>query len=332
MSYWQGKIQIRNRLYSRFIGGPLDGITDSPFRQIVRQFSPDNLQYTEMRHVASVAHPKGGQKALVFEQMERPVNYQVAANELTYIAPACEKILAAGVDAVDLNVGCPAKNVVRSGGGSSLMANPGKLKEILLELRRCLPDVAFTVKIRAGYKECNAVEIAQLAQDCGVDALAIHPRLQTEMFLGQPNYNLAAQVKAAVQIPVIFSGNVVNWKMAKMTYERTGVDGFLIGRGIWGRPWKLQELDRQSVGESFVEPDQLQIMQIALQHFELMLQHYGPAGVCNFRKHLPFYLRGFTDALALRKQLMTTPEAEKVRAGLQVVLEQFKGNSHVEQV
>ena len=329
MSYWQGKIQIRGHQYSRFIGGPLDGITDSPFRQIVRKFSPENLQYTEMRHVASVAHPKGGQKALLFDQFERPISYQVAANELTYIASACEKILAAGVDAIDLNVGCPAKNVVRSGGGSSLMADPEKLKEILLEFRRCLPEVTFTVKIRAGYKERNAIEIAKLIQDCGVDALAIHPRLQTEMFLGQPDYNLASQVKAAVQIPVIFSGNVVNWKMAKMTYERTGVDGFLIGRGIWGRPWKLLELDQQSCGVDFVEPDQLQILQIALQHFELMLQHYGPAGVCNFRKHLPFYLRGFADALVLRKQLMVAPAADQVRDGLQLAVRQFKDCEYV---
>ena len=112
--------------------------------------------------------------------------------------------------------------------------------------------------------------------------------------------------------------------MAKMTYERTGVDGFLIGRGIWGRPWKLLELDRQSCNLDFTEPDQLQILQIALHHFELMLQHYGPAGVCNFRKHLPFYLRGFVDALALRKQLMVTPSADQVRDGLQTAVRQIK--------
>jgi len=106
MTYWQTKFKIGNVSYPRFIGGPLDGITDSPFRKLVREFSKDNLQYSEMRHVACVAHDKGGTKALVFDQIERPLNYQVAANDITYIARACEKILAAGVDAVDLNVGC----------------------------------------------------------------------------------------------------------------------------------------------------------------------------------------------------------------------------------
>ncbi len=323
MSYWQSKFKIGNNSYSRFIGGPLDGITDSPFRKLVREFSPENLQYSEMRHVACVAHDKGGTKALVFDQMERPLNYQVAANDITYIAKACEKILAVGVDAVDLNVGCPAKNVVRSGGGSSLMADPARLKLILLELRRCLPNVAFTVKIRAGYKEKNAIDIAKLIQDCGADALAIHPRLQTEHFAGRPDYTIAAQVKQALSIPVIFSGDVVNFKMAKMTYEATGVDAFLIGRGIWGKPWKLLELEKHANGEPF-SVDLQTMMHFAIRHLDLMVDYYGEAGVYNFRKHLPFYLKGFEDALNLRKKLVVEKSAETVKNNLVMILEQSR--------
>lgn len=324
MSYWQEKLKIGNYAYPRFIAGPLDGITDSPFRQLVRQFSKENLQYTEMRHVACVAHDQGGKKALVFEQSERPLNYQVAANDVTYVAKACERILATGVDAVDLNVGCPAKNVVRSGGGSSLMADPQRLKVIVSELRRCLPNTTFTVKIRAGYKDKNGVEIAKLLQDCGIDALAIHPRLQTEHFAGRPDYNLAAQIKQAVSIPVIFSGDVVNWKMAKMTYEATGVDGFLIGRGIWGRPWKLLELERHAAGEPFAVSTKT-IIHFAIQHLDLMMAHYGAQGLYNFRKHLPFYLKGFSEALNLRKKLLVESSAEIVKNSLQIVLEQSEG-------
>ena len=328
MSYWKEKIKIGNQYYSRFIGGPLDGITDSPFRKLVREFSKENLQYTEMRHVACIAHDKGGKKALMFDQAERPLNYQVAANDIKYIPLACEKIIAAGVDMVDLNIGCPAKNVVRSGGGSSLMANPEKLKLILDELRRCLPGTTFTVKIRAGYKEKNAVDIAKLIEDCGVDALAIHPRLQTERFMGRPDYQIAAQVKQAVSMPVIFSGNVVNWKMAKMTYEATGVDGFLIGRGIWGRPWKLLELERHSAGEDF-EISLESIMHFAIRHLDLMMEYYGDRGLYNFRKHLPFYLKGFSEALNLRKKLVIESSADIVKDSLQSVLEQAKDLSSV---
>jgi len=323
MSYWQEKFKIGKQEYSRFIGGPLDGITDSPFRKLVREFSPNNLQYTEMRHVACVAHDKGGTKALVFDQIERPLNYQVAANDVTYIAKACEKILACGVDAVDLNVGCPAKNVIRSGGGSSLMAEPARLKLILLELRRCLPNVAFTVKIRAGFKDKNAVEIAKLIQDCGADALAIHPRLQTEHFMGRPDYQIAAQVKQALTIPVIFSGDVVNFKMAKMTYEATGVDAFLIGRGIWGKPWKLLELEKHANGQEFTVSLET-VMHFAIRHLDLMLDYYGDAGLYNFRKHLPFYLKGFEQALNLRKKLVVENSANAVKNNLVMILEQAR--------
>lgn len=324
MSYWQTKLQIGNLEVPRFIAGPLDGITDSPFRQLVRQFSPTNLQYTEMRHVACVAHDQGGKRALIFNQNERPLNYQVAANDLTYIESACNRILATGVDAIDLNVGCPAKNVVRSGGGSSLMADPAKLKLIVKELRRCLPKTPLTVKIRAGYKIKNAIEVAQLLQDCGIDALAIHPRLQSEHFSGRPDYALAAQVKQAVQVPVIFSGDVVNWKMAKMTYEATGVDAFLIGRGIWGRPWKLLELEQHAAGLEFSVSTK-SVLKIALQHLNLMLEYYGKQGLYNFRKHLPFYLKGFTEAMQLRKKLMIENSAEVVKDNLQMVWERAEG-------
>lgn len=321
MTYWQTKFKIGNRAYPRFIAGPLDGITDSPFRKLVREFSKENLQYSEMRHVACVAHDKGGTKALVFDQIERPLNYQVAANDVTYIAKACEKILAIGVDAVDLNVGCPAKNVVRSGGGSSLMADTPRLKLILTELRRCLPNVAFTVKIRAGYKEKNAIEVAKIVQDCGADALAIHPRLQTEHFTGRPDYQIAAQVKKAVDIPVIFSGDVVNFKMAKLTYEATGVDAFLIGRGIWGRPWKLLELEQHALGLPFNVSLQT-MMFFAIKHLDLMVDYYGQAGLYNFRKHLPFYLKGFEDALNLRKKLVVEKSIDVVKESLKSILEQ----------
>lgn len=331
MSYWQSKFRIGKQDYPRFIAGPLDGITDSPFRKLVREFSCDNLQYTEMRHVACVAHDKGGAKALVFDQIERPLNYQVAANDVIYIAKACEKILAAGVDAVDLNVGCPAKNVVRSGGGSSLMADPAKLKLILLELRRCLPNINFTVKIRAGYKEKNALDIAKLIQDCGADAIAIHPRLQTQLFAGRPDYAIAAQVKQSLSIPVIFSGDVVNFKMAKMTYEATGVDAFLIGRGIWGKPWKLLELEKHAQGEQF-DVDLELIMRYAIKHLDLMLDYYGEAGLYNFRKHLPFYLKGFSEALNLRRKLVVENSANAVKNNLKIILEQSRELSNARQI
>ena len=315
MSFWNETFCIGNLQVPRFIGGPLDGITDSPFRSLMRDFSQNELLYTEMRHVACITNDKGSLNTLKFNQFERPLNYQVAANSVLYIKPACEKILAAGVDAVDLNIGCPARNVVNSGGGSSLMADIPRLTEILKEFRRCLP-IPFTVKIRAGFKTCNALEIAQLAQDCGADALAIHPRLQTQYFEGQPDYKLAAEVKKALSIPVIISGGVVNFKTAKMVHDITGVDGFLIGRGLWARPWKLKELHEHANGNQFTV-DTKTVIWYALKHLDAMMDYYGPRGLYAFRKHVPFYIRGLPEASQLRKKLVTSQSLEDVKQTLQ---------------
>ena len=314
MSFWQEDIKIGNLYVPRFIGGPLDGITDAPFRQIVRQFSKRELLYTEMRHVRSVLSPNGGHLALKFEQMERPLSFQVSASSDDCIEAACEKIVAAGVDVIDLNVGCPARNVISSCCGSALMAHPDQLEKILKKFRSSL-DIPFTVKIRAGFKEKNALDIAKLIQDCGADAIAIHPRLQTQKFTGQPDYELAAQVKKALQIPVIFSGNVVNFKTAQLTYDRTGVDGFLIGRGMWAKPWKLHEMAENAAGREFHVTSAM-LLQVAVEHLQLMIDHYGIKGLYCFRKHLPFYIKGHPAASAMRSKLVVSTSQQEIVDGL----------------
>lgn len=316
MDYFKNNVQIKHLSFPRFISGPLDGITDSPFRQLVRDFSTEELLYTEMRHVRSIVTPKGGALALDFKQFERPLNFQVSANSPEFVAPACERIIQAGVDMIDLNAGCPARNVISSRCGSALMADPERLEKILKEFRRVIPDhIPFTIKIRAGFKDVNAVDIAKLAQDCGVDALAIHPRLQTQKFLGRPDYSIAADVKQALQIPVLLSGNVVNFKTAKMTYEQTGVDGFLIGRGMWAKPWKLEEMKQHALGNEF-KVDSNMILQVALKHVSLMVEQFGMHGLLRFRKHLPFYIKGHPAASAIRSRLVRSHSEDEIKEGL----------------
>lgn len=316
MSYWQEPIKIGNLLFPRFIGGPLDGITDSPFRQLVREFSKDELLYTEMRHVACVAHDKGGARTVKFEQFERPLNYQVAANSTEFIELACERILAAGVDIIDLNIGCPARNVIGSGSGSALMADLPRLEAILKTFRKRLP-IPFTVKMRAGFKQKNALDVARLIQDCGADAIALHPRLQSQQFNGQPDYALAAEVKKNISIPLIISGGVVNFKTAQMVYNQTGVDGYLIGRGIWSRPWKLHELKEHAAGRPYLV-DTKTVLHYAAKHLDSMLAYYGPKGLFAFRKHLPFYLRGLPQAAQLRERLVRATQVEEIKQGLSI--------------
>lgn len=325
MSFWQEPLKIGSLTVPRFIAGPLDGITDSPFRRLVRDFSPEELQYTEMRHVGCVANDKSGRRALRFDVNERPLNYQIAANSIDFIDAALDKILEKGVDALDLNVGCPAKNVIHTGSGSALMGDLPRLKAIVTKLRQKTPCIPLTIKIRSGFKCVNAVEVAQMLQDCGVDAIALHPRLQKQKFEGQPDYSLAAEVKKVLSIPLIISGGVVNWKTAKMVHEQTGVDGFLIGRGIWGKPWKLKELKEHAAGNPYLVDNKMMI-DCALKHFDYMLEYYGPHGLYAFRKHLPFYVRGVPEAAALRSRLVLEESADAIREGLLYIAEYNTGD------
>ena len=267
-----------------------------------------------MRHVGCVANDKSGDRALKFEQLERPLNYQISAGDTQFLGKALDRILEKKVDCIDLNVGCPAKNVVKSRAGSAMMADPVRLKEVVTFIRKHL-SIPFTVKIRAGFKERNAIEIAQMLQDCGIDALAIHPRLQTQRFEGQPDYGLVSQVKKVLSIPLIVSGGVVNFKIAKMVHEQTGADGFLIGRGIWARPWKLYEMQQHSIGNPYAVQKKEMLM-YALKHLDYLIDYYGIHGLYIFRKHLPFYIRGLSDASCMRKELIVSESVEQVREGL----------------
>lgn len=307
MSYWQEPIIIANKAFPRFIGGPLDGITDSPFRQLVRQFSTKELLYTEMRHVASL---KRAPHALKFESFERPLNFQVAATTDEDIETACRLVEERQVDMVDLNIGCPAPIMVKSGGGSALMADLPRLEKLLKLFKKSL-SIPFTVKIRAGFKCTNALEVAQLVQDCGADAIALHPRLQTQKFEGKLDYELTAKVKKAVTIPVIFSGGVVNFQTAKMVYELTGVDGFLISRGIWARPWKLFELEQHSLGNPW-KVDRKIVNQVAIAHLRKLFELYGQRGMFMFRKNISLYLKGMGCSPEFRQQLVAINSAEEI--------------------
>jgi len=320
MNFWEESLKIGNVYVPRFIGGPMDGFTDSPFRVMVRQFSPHELLYTEITHATNVVYAADKTNVLRFRQAERPLNFQLTANSLEHIDLACAYILLAGVDMVDFNIGCPARNVVGSGSGSALMANIPCLRAILKRLRTVL-SIPLTVKMRAGFKEKNALEVALLAQDEGADALVIHPRLQTHQFKGQPDYSLVAQVKKLVSIPVIISGGVTGASSAKEIHEQTGVDGFMVARALRGAPWKLRELLEKIQGREY-HVTRAMMCDVALAHLDAMLDHYGSTGLYMFRKHLAFYVKYDPDACEFRRQLMVEKSVEVIKEGLKAFFQE----------
>lgn len=287
MNYWKNQLQIGSRSVGRFIGSPLDGVTNVPFRQAARLFSPQALMYTEICHCDTIVNtepPKWG-----LDVGEAQINFQMCASDKTFIERACERVLAQGVTMVDINIGCPAKTVVNTGAGSALMADVPKLKSIIKLFRTCLP-ITLTVKMRAGFKEPNALAVAQMLQDLGVDALCVHPRLQSQGFSGEPDYALVGQIKQAVSIPVLVSGGISSWPIAKAVYESTGVDGFLIGRALTGHPWLLDKLTKESHGQEYTL-SQEEMYEAMMRHLDFAVAWMGPSrGLAYFKKHLKVYL------------------------------------------
>jgi nifR3 family TIM-barrel protein len=319
MSFWNTKLTIKNLKVPRFMGGPLDGYTDSPYRQMIRDFSRDTLLYTEMRHVACVAHETGSQKSLQFIQPEHPLNFQVTASSTDFVEKAVERILQRGINSIDLNIACPARAVINSGAGSEMMADLEELEPVIALFRKLIPGT-FTVKMRAGFKQKNGYDVARLLEQMGVDAIAIHPRLQTAKFSGALDYDLVNTIKQSVSIPVLFSGEVATFEDAKRVHELTGVDGFLIGRGMLGRPWKFKELACCAEGTTF-EISQREIVDCAIKHLGLLVAAYGASGVSCFRKHIPYYIGEFSGAVKVRDRLMKLEGYDEVVAELNQIFE-----------
>lgn len=321
--FWQSKIKIGNQEYPRFMSAPLDGITDSPLRRLIRDFSPHDLLFTEMRHVAMVANERTG-ICLKYDPIEQPMAFQVSTNRTDFIDKAIEKILAAGFTSINLNSGCPAKAVIKSKCGSALMENVPHL-EMLLKyfIKRIDGRASFTVKIRAGFKKKNALEVSTMAQDCGVDAVIIHPRTQPEGFASRLDYDLARQVKQALTVPLIFSGNISRFEMAQKVYDLTGADGYMVGRALWGAPWKMREMTDEAQGKTFEVTTGL-ALRYALKHLDNNIQFYGPNGFIPFKKQLPLYVRTVAAAAEWRKKLLRSQTEAEMRELLMLLINENK--------
>ncbi|MCK4517306.1 tRNA-dihydrouridine synthase [Candidatus Babeliales bacterium] len=310
--FWQEKITLGKLSFPRVMSAPVDGITDSPMRQMIRQFSNDELLFTEMFHISCVANEKT-ERCLKVEPHEHPIGFQVSGSSPQFLEKAIQKIISYKFDMLNLNAGCPAKNVIKSGSGSALMAEPKKLETLLRAAHKELAGaMPLTLKMRAGFKEVNALDIALLAQDCGVEMLIIHPRTQIQGFTGDLNFDLVKKIKQTVSIPVIFSGNIIDFETAEQTYEKTGVDGFMIGRALWGAPWKLREIREASEGKTLAISTK-EILACAIKHLDLNIKFYGDHGVDAFKKHLAQYVRGVPGAASLRHELLRLKSHEEMR-------------------
>lgn len=303
----------------RVMAAPLDGITDSPLRQLIRRFSPTELLFTEMRHIACVANSKLP-TLFAYDPCEQPLAYQISANTTRWLDEAVEAIVQHKFVMLNLNMGCPAPQVIRSGSGSALMNNLALAKTIITALQKALNGrIPLTVKIRAGFKKTSAIEVGKMAQDLGVAGIIIHPRLQSGGFTAPLDYDVTAALKRELSIPLVFSGNVNNYARMLKVHERTGVDGFMIGRALWGAPWKIHEIMAEARQESF-SITTAEMIFLAREHLRLNIALYGEKGVNPFKKQLPQYIRNVEGASALRSVLVRLQTAAEMEDQLTLLL------------
>ena len=281
------------------------GVTDAPFRDIAIQCGADYGISEMVTSQISLWQSKKTQPRLKSHFIEQPKIIQIAGASADVIRDAASASQALHADAIEINMGCPAKKVCNVLAGSALLQNEKLVAEILTAAVNSV-GIPVYLKTRLGWdhQTKNILRIAQLAEDCGIQALAIHGRTRSDFYNGHAEYDLIAQVKQLVKIKVFANGDITTPEKACEVLHITGCDGLYIGRGALGKPWLFQQIRDYLGPGSYQEYDKKFIHQYMLQHLELIQQHYaGIAGVRFARKHVKWYLQEnrlvFGDAVSL---------------------------------
>jgi tRNA-dihydrouridine synthase B len=293
-----GKLQFEHPIFL----APMSGISDYPFRRVAKEHGC-SLVFTEM--VSAEGLLRKGESFLKIGEGEHPVSVQLFGSTPGILAEAAQIAESMGADVIDINMGCPAKQIVETGAGADLMRFPRKVKEILSTVRRTVRG-PLTAKIRSGWDEehINATEISKISEDCGVDAISIHPRTKVQGFRGQADWNLIREVKRVTRIPIVGNGDVTTPFMVKRMLEETGCDGVMIGRGALGNPWIFSFIDLQRWEEGPTTPTLEERQKMIHHHFTLVKTYYGEKwAVKKFQKHVYWYTKGLHSCASFHSRL-----------------------------
>ena len=305
-----GPYQLRNNL----VVAPMAGVTDRPFRMLCKKLGA-GLAVSEM--VTSNSLLYGSAKTLRRANHEgevEPISVQIAGADPKMMAEAALHNVRHGAQIIDINMGCPAKKICNVMAGSALLRDEPLVSQILKAVVKAV-DVPVTLKIRTGWDKHNrnAVEIAKMAQDIGIQALAIHGRTRACMYMGDAEYDTMAAVREVLHIPLIANGDITTPEKAKYVLQHTGADAVMIGRAAQGRPWIFREIEHYlNTGEHMPAPEVEEIRQVMLEHLHDLYDFYGDlTGMRVARKHISWYTKGLKDSAHFRhemNQLQSIPE------------------------
>jgi len=289
---------------------PMAAVTNTPFRLICRECGAGPLTNEELDARALLQGSARTVEMTRFLPEERPIAMQLLGSDPDVLAEAARRLEAAGADAIDLNMGCPVAKIVSKGQGAALMRDPLGAAVILRTMRKAI-SVRFTVKIRGGWDDehLNAVEVAQMAEAEGVDAITVHPRTRSQRFTGKAPWTIIKDVVEAVRIPVTGNGDVRSMAEARQMVAATGCVSVMIGRGALGSPWIFDEaFDALSP-----EDQRAYKARIIARHCELIRTHYREKyALIQMKKHLAWYTEGLGHAARCRAEIFQTRTPDEV--------------------
>ena len=312
------KLKIGNvMLENNVILAPMAGVTDLPYRVLCRE-QGCGLVCMEMVSAKAVLYNNRNTKELLqVDERERPVSLQLFGSDPHILSDIAARLEEGPYDIFDINMGCPVPKIVKNGEGSALMKDPALVEEILSAMVKAVKKPV-TVKIRKGFDDSsvNAVEIAKIAEACGVAAVAVHGRTREQFYSGKADWDIIRRVKEAVRIPVIGNGDIFTAEDAKRLVDTTGCDGIMVARGAKGNPWIFREITEYlDTGRKPERPSVEELKEMILRHGRMMLKFKGElAGMREMRKHVSWYTAGYPNSAALRNDINMVSSMEELEA------------------
>lgn len=306
---------------------PMAGVTDYTFRRLIKRRGGVGLVVSEFISVEGLTrgNPKS-KRQMHFDEEERPFAVQIFGGRPERMAMGAEMAEEVGADILDVNCGCPAPKVVRNGGGSGLLREPKQLELILREIKRSI-SIPLTLKVRTGYSESsiNVVDIAKMAEQCGVEHIQVHGRTREQGYKGLANWEIIGQVKQAVSIPVSGNGDITSIEYGMKRWEETGVDGILIGRGAMQNPWIFRQFADALAGREPYQPDVEEKKSVLLEFFGMCREEMPEIVALGKMKQLAGqFTKGLPGGAQFRQTLYHSHSADEILINITMYFETLR--------